>query len=568
MKKLVASYTFDKTAKTIVSADFTSLEKIQLITNVTSNVIIYNFADPAKGGALSGTTLTLDYDTSAMNSADKLQIFVDEGNNGIIQDGQGNARSAYVDSNNRLLVKVDNEASGSLVGKVKIANNNNNAQVDINTTTSEMYVGGGLAHDAVDAGYPIKIGGKALTSIPTPVANADRSDAWYDEYGRLVVSDKDFELGLSTGTTGLRDRIVAQRMTVLSDSLADGIAGFWTQATATGGGVASTGGEGRLTTSTGATGSAQITSPNVAYYPGQVAWLNSAVRFGDTGTAGNIRRLGMFTVSGTTPQEGFYFELSGTTLNAVTVKAGTPAAVASTSWTRVSQAPFTLDTSYHSFEIRYTANTVWFYIDNVLRHTVSGTTASLTSSLTLPITATNVKTSGGTDITFAIRNIGNGRFGMPGGVVAETGLSAVEALAVGGGTPHDAVDSGNPLKLGGKAVSTAPTAVAANDRVNAFFDLQGRQIVASKAATGTLANVAGSATSVTVLASNTARLGATIYNDSTAILYLKLGATASSTSFTVKMQPDDYYEVPAGYTGIIDGIWTSATGSARVTEIT
>lgn len=78
MKKLVTSYTFDASAKTVNSADFTSLEKIQLITNVTDNVIIYNFASPTKGGTLSSTTLTLTYDTTSMSDSDKLQIFVDD----------------------------------------------------------------------------------------------------------------------------------------------------------------------------------------------------------------------------------------------------------------------------------------------------------------------------------------------------------------------------------------------------------------------------------------------------------------------------------------------------------
>jgi hypothetical protein len=99
-------------------------------------------------------------------------------------------------------------------------------------------------------------------------------------------------------------------------------------------------------------------------------------------------------------------------------------------------------------------------------------------------------------------------------------------------------------------------------------DSDGRSITAQKAATGTLSNVSGSDSSVTVLAANTARLGATIWNDSTAILYIKLGATASATSCTVKLLADAYYEVPYGYHGIIDGIWSSATGAARVTEVT
>jgi hypothetical protein len=90
----------------------------------------------------------------------------------------------------------------------------------------------------------------------------------------------------------------------------------------------------------------------------------------------------------------------------------------------------------------------------------------------------------------------------------------------------------------------------------------------TRAATPAQSSVGGSATTVTLLASNANRLGATCYNDSSAILYLKLGATASATSFTVAMAASSYYEAPFGYTGIIDGIWASATGNARITELT
>lgn len=88
------------------------------------------------------------------------------------------------------------------------------------------------------------------------------------------------------------------------------------------------------------------------------------------------------------------------------------------------------------------------------------------------------------------------------------------------------------------------------------------------AGTATLTNVAASITSVTVLAANASRLGAIIVNDGTAVLFAKFGATASSTSFTVRIPAGGYYEIPFGYTGIIDGIWTVANGSARVTELT
>jgi hypothetical protein len=81
-------------------------------------------------------------------------------------------------------------------------------------------------------------------------------------------------------------------------------------------------------------------------------------------------------------------------------------------------------------------------------------------------------------------------------------------------------------------------------------------------------SVGDSASSVTLLASNSARKGFKIFNDSTAILYVKYGATASTSSFTVRLTPYGIHE-GVGYTGRIDGIWASdAGGNARITELT
>lgn len=60
------------------------------------------------------------------------------------------------------------------------------------------------------------------------------------------------------------------------------------------------------------------------------------------------------------------------------------------------------------------------------------------------------------------------------------------AIPVTGGVAHDAVDSGNPIKMGGRAQATAPSAVADGDRVNAWFDNSGRMQVR-----GTIDSVAG-----------------------------------------------------------------------------
>jgi hypothetical protein len=71
----------------------------------------------------------------------------------------------------------------------------------------------------------------------------------------------------------------------------------------------------------------------------------------------------------------------------------------------------------------------------------------------------------------------------------------------------------------------------------------------------------------TLLATNPNRKGAAIHNDSSSILYLKLGTGAAANSYTRKMFADEYMEIPFSYTGIITGVWATATGTAYVTEI-
>jgi hypothetical protein len=106
-------------------------------------------------------------------------------------------------------------------------------------------------------------------------------------------------------------------------------------------------------------------------------------------------------------------------------------------------------------------------------------------------------------------------------------------------------------------------------QVGLSLDLSGSQRVKmARAGTAAVTQTAGSASSVTLLSSNTARLGCSVHNDSSAILYVKFGTTASTTSYTIRLTSQSYYECPFNYTGRIDGIWASAAGNAYVTELT
>jgi hypothetical protein len=129
----------------------------------------------------------------------------------------------------------------------------------------------------------------------------------------------------------------------------------------------------------------------------------------------------------------------------------------------------------------------------------------------------------------------------------------------------------------------APTATGSAVPANAFYisgknsagNLTGLAVqtdgtlTPGRTATSTITSVAGAATSTQLLASNTSRTGAYFYNDSTAILYLAFATSASTTAYTVQMAAQTFYEMPTipVYTGAIFGIWASAAGNCRITEL-
>ena len=72
----IKNYTFDASLKTITFDDYVSirLDSVRVITNVTDNILIYNFIQIGRGGTVLTNVLTLDYDTTSMDDADDLQI--------------------------------------------------------------------------------------------------------------------------------------------------------------------------------------------------------------------------------------------------------------------------------------------------------------------------------------------------------------------------------------------------------------------------------------------------------------------------------------------------------------
>ena len=77
MKIKVQNYTFNVAQKKVTFLDYSilRLDSLLLITNVTRNVIIYNFADTEAGATISGNVVTLKADLTGMLNTDQLQIF-------------------------------------------------------------------------------------------------------------------------------------------------------------------------------------------------------------------------------------------------------------------------------------------------------------------------------------------------------------------------------------------------------------------------------------------------------------------------------------------------------------
>ena len=100
-KQIIKNYVFNAAAKTITLPDFTSIDssRLALITNTTSNTIVYNFADPAKNATISGNVITLSYNTTGMSNSDSLRIDYNTAYGDVAYDRVtvGNARTKFRD---------------------------------------------------------------------------------------------------------------------------------------------------------------------------------------------------------------------------------------------------------------------------------------------------------------------------------------------------------------------------------------------------------------------------------------------------------------------------------------
>jgi len=119
-------------------------------------------------------------------------------------------------------------------------------------------------------------------------------------------------------------------------------------------------------------------------------------------------------------------------------------------------------------------------------------------------------------------------------------------------------------------VNANPTANTVLGRLKDIVDAIGNITGggSSLGSTSAISTVASTITNnTTILAADTDRVSAKIFNDSTQILYLAEGSGATPTNYTYPLDPGDYYVVD-DYNGIITGVWSAVDGQARITQIT
>ena len=296
-----------------------------------------------------------------------------------------------------------------------------------NAASDGASVSGDTAHDAVDAGEPVKIGGFAKAAAPTAVsADLDRVNAWFDLSGRLSVWDGGLNMSIDDGGNVITvDGTVDLGATdnAVLDAIAASAAAIDTDTST-------------IATSLSVLDDWDNGASDGASVSGDTA--HDAVDAGEPVKIGGFAKAAAPTaVSADLDRVNAWFDLSG----------------------RLSVWDGGLNMSIDDG-------------GNVI--TVDGTVdLGATDNAVLDAIAASVAAID-TDTTTIATSLS---------VLDDWDNAASDGVTVSGDVAHDGVDAGEPVKIGGYAKATAPTAVSADaDRVNAWFLLNGAQATVLTAA--------------------------------------------------------------------------------------
>lgn len=157
-----------------------------------------------------------------------------------------------------------------------------------------------------------------------------------------------------------------------------------------------------------------------------------------------------------------------------------------------------------------------------------------------------------------------------------TGSVTVTGITLSGSIvfpPSIAVTGSGPLIVAGEDSSGNVHVLETDPQGALYVTASGSLAVSSTPAQLSTSNVSlftASRSNTTLLSYSPTRMAALFTNDdfSSGSVYLKFGAGASTTSYSVKLKQGAYYESTFGYVGQIDAVWDTSSGSLLVTELT
>ena len=239
---------------------------------------------------------------------------------------------------------------------------------------------------------------------------------------------------------------------------------FWTAAVANNGTVTQAG-EIVLATSATADGSASLTSVRVArFVVGSALQFTGAFAFVTAGTVNNVRRCGAYDAN-----NGFFFELDGTTFSVGSRRATSDTLISSGSFNGnlgLTWTP-TAGETYYKMDIEWTPLGAFYYINGTLLHKSVG--GHLTNALSLPIMFENVN-SGGLAAAIVMDCLGvvvtrQGQYlTAPTSYYHATGTTAGVNLKLGAGNIHNIIISNvvnnSVITLSDSITTTTPTLFA------------------------------------------------------------------------------------------------------------
>ena len=324
----------------------------------------------------------------------------------------------------------------------------------------------------------------------------------------------------------------------------------WNNPTTSGSGVAASNSSGNMTLATGTTASSysKVTS-QPTFIPTIPGWLSDswANKFESSPITNAERFWGRGTLP-TTPTtsapvtDGCGFEIfTDGKMYAVTYSNGTRTAIQDLS-SATGNGKQPVDGNFHRYIVFYRTDRIFWYIDSIapsgLVASASFPTGPTVQSLPLAVVAVGGATPPASSAIFTSAGV----------AVSDTAKNNIQ-LSDGyypwrKTTIKQAASSSQPSD---NAIVTAlrPTNAA------------------------TITSVAAAITSTTLLAANSNRQMATIYNNGTGNLFVAFAGTASTSSFTVRIVPNSYYELPLPvYQGQITGIGSVTGGSWLITEQT